>query len=170
MSHLWSVIELVRRLFELAGALCFVVMTVSITVQVVGRYVLPFQIADATEISSFAQVWLVCLGAGLAVRRRAMFAVDIFGGRLSPPLRVVRQALIAVLGLIFVAALLKGSVRLIEFGQFQTAPTLQIPMWIIYMALPIGLVYFLFELVVAIGETASGNEASPGDDAARRQP
>lgn len=155
-----QVLSALRALFEAACALCFVVMTVSITVQVVGRYVLPFPIADAVEISSFAQVWLVCLGAGLAVRYRALFTVDLIGGRLGAAGHRARRVATAILGAIFVAALLKGSLRLIEFGQFQTAPTLQIPMWIIYLALPIGLVYFLVELVVAALEQAA--DAGPG--------
>lgn len=152
LAALGLLVSGVRGVFATAAALCFVVMVGSITLQVLGRYVLPFPIADAVEVSSFAQVWLVCLGAGLAVRHRALFTVDLFGGRLSPRLSAARRVAVALLGLVFIAALFKGSLRLIAFGQFQTAPTLGIEMWIIYMALPIGLAYFLFELVVAVFE------------------
>ena len=161
LAALRGLVAGIRGLFGLAAALCFVVMTGAITLQVLGRYLLPFPIADAVEISSFAQVWLVCLGAGLAVRHGALFTVDLFGGRLGPRMAFVRRVAVALLGFVFIAALFKGSLRLLAFGQFQTAPTLQIPMWIIYMALPIGLAYFAFELAMAVFE----RQRRPGETA-----
>jgi TRAP-type C4-dicarboxylate transport system permease small subunit len=45
-----------------------------------------------------------------------------------------------------------GSFGLIRVGLIQTSPSLAIPMWLPYLSLPIGLVYFAFELILALVE------------------
>ncbi|GGK20715.1 TRAP transporter small permease [Salinarimonas ramus] len=145
---LLRVLDVMRRIMQAATVACLAIMVVAITVQVVGRYLLPFPIADAVEISTFAQVWLVLLGAGLACRADALFTVDLLGSRLSPAMERVRRLLVLVAGSVFLGMLLWGSLALLELGARQRAPTLQISMWWIYVSLPIGVSYFWIELAM----------------------
>ncbi|WP_372424423.1 TRAP transporter small permease [Salinarimonas chemoclinalis] len=137
-----------RRLLQAATVACLAIMVLAITVQVVGRYLLPFPIADAVEISTFAQVWLVLLGAGLACRADALFTVDLVGSRLSPALERARRLLVLLAGSVFLGMLFWGSLSLLELGTRQRAPTLRIAMWWIYVSIPIGVAYFWIELAV----------------------
>jgi TRAP-type transport system small permease protein len=150
MQHFLAVAEMVRRLFEIATFFCLVVMVSSISVQVVGRYVFSFPIADAVEISTFAQVWLVCLGAGLAVRHNALFTVDVFVSSMSDRMRRLRDIGIFVCGSVFLFVLFWGSLSLLKIGTRQVAPTLQFAMWWVYIALPIGFFYFWLELLFRV--------------------
>jgi len=45
-----------------------------------------------------------------------------------------------------------GSLALIDIGRIQSSPVLQVPMWIPYLSLPVGLAYFGLELLLALAE------------------
>ena len=46
-----------------------------------------------------------------------------------------------------------GSLPLIELGWlFETSPVLQLPMWVIYLSLPLGAAYFALEIVARVVE------------------
>lgn len=147
------ILAILRRAVEFLCAACFIIMVCSITLQVAGRYIFSFRIADFVELSTFLQIWLVCLGSGLAVRYRALFAVDLMASRLSPRAKALQRFVTVVLAGVFVAAMIPGMKKLIAFGMIQTAPTLQFPMWVVYAALPVGLSYFMVEILAAAFES-----------------
>ena len=93
------------------------------------------------------------MGAGIAMRRGLHVAVDALAAML--PLRWARvlSLLIAAGALWFLGVVIYGSLPLIELGWlFETSPVLQIPMWIIYLTLPLGAAYFALELVARVVE------------------
>jgi len=62
----------------------------------------------------------------------------------------VRRALTAaasLLGLIFLLSIVVGAVPMIERGHFQTTPALGLPMWIPYLGLIVGPLYFAAEVI-----------------------
>ncbi|SVA44587.1 uncharacterized protein METZ01_LOCUS97441, partial [marine metagenome] len=71
------------------------------------------------------------------------------------PLRIGRALrIVLACGCIwFLSLVFYGSFALIELGWlFEVSPVLSIPMWIIYMALPLGAVYFGIEIVLSVVE------------------
>ena len=63
------------------------------------------------------------------------------------------QHLIAAGALWFLGVVVYGSLPLIELGWlFETSPVLQLPMWVIYLSLPLGAAYFALELVARVVE------------------
>jgi C4-dicarboxylate transporter DctQ subunit len=94
----------------------------------------------AQELCIYMFVWMAKFGAAYGVRTGIHVGIDVLINRLSPPWRAkfVSFGLIAgatftgivgTLGALFVA-------RMAETGQ--TSADLEIPMWIIYMAVPLG--------------------------------
>ena len=139
----WAVAALV--------VVCFAYMTVAVLAQVFGRYVFNYSISWTEETARYAQIWVVLMGAGIAMRRGLHVAVDALVALL--PLRMARvlSLLIAAGSLWFLGVVVYGSVPLIELGwQFETSPVLQIPMWIIYLSLPLGALYLALELVARV--------------------
>ena len=65
--------------------LLFSVMMISVLVQVGGRYVFNYSIAQASEIATFSQIWLVLLGSGVAVARGQHVAIDMLPAKLPLP-------------------------------------------------------------------------------------
>ena len=67
----------VRAIMATAVILLFIYMVGAIFAQVIGRYVFNFSIAPAEETATFAQIWMVLLGAGVAMRRNQHVGIDI---------------------------------------------------------------------------------------------
>lgn len=139
----------VRWSFVGVAVLAYVVMCVSVGIQVLGRYVLNYPIAEFAEIATYAQVWLATMGSGYALRTGTLFAMDSVVALLPLPARRVVLVLNTALALVFLAVIFYGSLFLLQIGQFQTSPSLGLPMWTIYMALPVSAVYLGLEAVIA---------------------
>ena len=132
---------------------CFAYMTLAVLAQVFGRYVFNYSISWTEETARYAQIWVVLMGAGIAMRRGLHVAVDALAAML--PLRWARalSILIALGALWFLGVVVYGSLPLIELGWlFETSPVLQLPMWVIYLSLPLGAAYFALELVARVVE------------------
>ena len=148
-----QIIAGIRAAFEIVVIVCFAYMTLAVLVQVFGRYVFNYSISWTEETANFAQTWVVLMGAGITMRRGLHVAVDALPAML--PLRPARALSIVVAagGLWFLGVVVYGSVALIELGwMFERSPVLLVPMWIIYLCLPIGALYFAFEMVLSVIE------------------
>lgn len=149
-----SVIEhtclVLRRVISVAVVALFSVMLIAVLVQVAGRYFFGFSIAQAAEIATYCQIWLVLLGGGVALARGQHVAIDILPSKL--PLAGARASLllVAVVAVAFLAVLAYGSLPLMKMGEFQTSPALQIPMKYMYACLPIGAAYMILELILSV--------------------
>lgn len=129
----------------------FTYMIGAILVQIAGRYVFDFSIDWTAETATFAQVWMVLLAAGLAMRDNLHVSVDALTQALPLP---VARALIVAVGLPclwFLWQAIAGSLALIDVGRIQASPVLRVPMWIPYLSLPVGLAYFGLEFLLALG-------------------
>lgn len=117
--------------------------------QILGRYGFNFSIAWSEESATFAQVWLVMLGAGIAMRRRQHVGIDMLVARFPAPVARVAQAASFALVVWFLAVVILGSFGLIGIGLIVKSPALQVPMALAYVALPTGMSYFLLEFALA---------------------
>jgi TRAP-type C4-dicarboxylate transport system permease small subunit len=126
----------------------FSYMAIAVLVQVIGRYVFNFSIDWAAESATFAQVWMILLAAGLAMRRKLHVSVDALVTVLPESILRFLTLVIAIPCLWFLWHAIAGSMALIDIGRIQTSPVLQIPMWIPYLSLPLGLSYFGLELIL----------------------
>ena len=145
-----KITAVLRRIMRWLIISFFSYMAIAVLIQVVGRYVFNYSIDWAAETATFAQIWMILLAAGLAMRSNLHVSVDALTNIL--PVSILRFLIIviAVPCLWFLWQAIVGSIVLIDIGQIQTSPVLQIPMWIPYLALPIGLIYFGFELILSL--------------------
>ncbi len=130
--------------------LLFTVMMIAVLVQVGGRYVFNYSIAQASEIATFSQIWLVLLGSGVAVARGQHVAIDMLPAKLPLPTARVALVAIALVVAAFLAVLAYGSLPLLRMGEFQSSPALRVPMKYIYICLPFGAGYMVLELLLAV--------------------
>nr|WP_128233720.1 TRAP transporter small permease [Sinirhodobacter populi]RWR27184.1 TRAP transporter small permease [Sinirhodobacter populi] len=138
-----------RRFFSAVVIVLFAVMLCSVMIQIAGRYLFGYSISAASEIATFAQIWLVLFGAGVALARGQHVAIDIFPAMLPRNLARVALLIISVVIVFFLGVLIYGSLPLIEFGKFQTSPALGIPMKWVYLAMPVAGFYMILEALMS---------------------
>jgi TRAP-type C4-dicarboxylate transport system permease small subunit len=139
-----------RAVIATAVVIFYSFMALGVLLQVLGRYLFNYSIDWATETATFAQIWMVLLAAGLAMRRRLHVGVDVLVQAFPPVLQRLIILLTSALCLWFLWVAIQGSFRLISIGFIQTSPALAMPMWLPYLSLPVGLCYFAFEFLLAM--------------------
>jgi TRAP-type C4-dicarboxylate transport system permease small subunit len=145
-------------------------MTIAILAQVVGRYLstwFDFSIAWTEESATFAQIWMILLASGVAMQRKMHVGVDLLMNALPPSGQKILTILTGSACLFFLYIAVKNSFSLIAVGHIQTSSALQMPMWIVYWAMPIGLTYFGLEFFLSLIEKMwpcseeGGDQCSP---------
>ena len=148
-----KIIAGIRAAFEIVVIVCFAYMTLAVLVQVFGRYVFNYSISWTEETANFAQTWVVLMGTGITMRRGLHVAVDALAAMLPLGLARTLSIFVSAGGIWFLGVVFYGSLPLIELGwMFERSPVLLVPMWIIYLCLPIGAFYFALEMVLSVIE------------------
>jgi C4-dicarboxylate transporter DctQ subunit len=163
--------SLTRLLAWLEDALCAIALgsvAVIICGQVVSRYVFNYTPSWSEELSRYLIVWTIFIGTAVGVRKNIHIGVDAFI-RLAPPwLKKVFEVLLNLIGAVVSAYLIYLSVLFIKdtIEYEQLSPAMQIPMYIPYLAMPVGLsfsvVHFLHDIVKLF---TTGEEPHGADDA-----
>jgi len=107
---------------------------------VVARYVFNWGFPWAEELVRYEIIWMVFLGGSIAARQGLHIGVDILVRFAPLPLRKPISVLINLISLIFCGFIVYYGAALISqtrmFGQ--VSPALQVPMWMVQLAIPLG--------------------------------
>jgi TRAP-type transport system small permease protein len=134
-----------HRLLTWLMAATVAILIVPVTLQIVSRYtaLIPSWIWTE-ELSRFLFIWMVMLGAMIAVREGTHFVVDILpdlAPRPAAAMRIVANVFVLVFALVFVW----WGVEFVRFGWDQTSELAELPMTFIFAAWPVaGLTWLLF--------------------------
>ena len=121
------------------------ILVVPVTMQVVSRFtgLIPSYIWTE-ELSRFMFIWMVMLGAMVALREGTHFEVDVWpelSPRAGARLRIVSNLFVLLFALVFVY----WGVQFVRFGWNQESELAELPMPFIFLAWPIaGLTWMLF--------------------------
>jgi C4-dicarboxylate transporter, DctQ subunit len=128
----WLEVAFIGAALAAAGILLFV--------NVVGRYVFLAPISWAEEVSLYLIVWMVFIGASVAIRTRGHVAMDLLPLMLSRRNRSRLAIFIGIAILIFLAVFFyySGEHTLRVRASGQLTPVMQAPMWLTYLAMPVG--------------------------------
>jgi TRAP-type C4-dicarboxylate transport system permease small subunit len=83
-------------------------------------------------------IWMVFLGVGLGIRENAHVGMTMFLNRLSPRNQQRMEIVIHFLIIYFLIYCLKYGIDLTIMSAIQLTPIVKIPMYCLYMAVPIG--------------------------------
>ncbi|MGB6008187.1 TRAP transporter small permease [Castellaniella sp.] len=145
-----KIIHGLRAIVDVFLVTAFILMFGAVLAQVAVRTFTPFSIVGTEEIANYSQLWLVMMGAGVALRFGRHVAVDVLVTLIPKRVRSWIQIINAMFIFWFLALVFKGSLPLIDMGAFQKSPALGLPMWAVYASLAAGAVYMMIELVLSL--------------------
>ena len=134
------------------GSFCVLIygaMIVAALLGVVFRYIMlsPFEWTE--EVARFLMLWLGFLAMNMALRRNQHIAINFFGNRLPPVLmRLLGYCIDGLVGLFLYYLLKQGT--LMTTRTLMTASTLNISMFWIYMAVPLGAFLTVIQLILNV--------------------
>lgn len=148
--------KLIKPLEWIENSLAVVSMSVVsllIFAQVVSRYGFNYTPVWSEELSRFLVVWSIFIGVAIGVRSNQHIGVDALIRFLPHKLKVASEVLLNLIGVVVLGILVFNSIEFIQHTmEFeQLSPAMRIPMYIPYIAMPVGLslsiVHFLHNIV-----------------------
>jgi TRAP-type C4-dicarboxylate transport system permease small subunit len=106
--------------------------------QILSRFVFRIPLIWTEEVSRLAMIWMVFLGAALAVRRHAHFAVEFLVQSLPGGYRRLAQGAIFLSLMVVSAIFLVEGIFFARMGMDVVSPTVDIRMIWSYLAVPTG--------------------------------
>jgi TRAP-type C4-dicarboxylate transport system permease small subunit len=138
-------IEALYRLLNVLIVVTVVILIIPVMMQILSRFtgLIPRYIWTE-EMARFCFIWMVMLGAMVAVRDGSHFDVDVWPElkpRANAKLRLVSSLFVLATALVFCW----WGVQFASFGWDQTSEIADLPMWLIFIAWPmLGVTWLIF--------------------------
>ena len=135
-----SFFKFLEKAEELFCAAAILLTTAVLFVNVVLRYGFSASTSWAEELIRYLMIWITFIGGGVCVRRGAHIRMDFIMTVIPPRFGLALSRAAYLLAAAFCAALAWYGFRLMAFtiSHGQTSPALEVPMWVPYLAMPLG--------------------------------
>ena len=151
--------KILDKIEEYICAVCTVVMTLLVFVNVLSRYALHMSLSFSDEITTNLFVLLSMMGAAIATKRRAHLGLTILTDAVPAKIRKVLMTAGFAIGTVFCAALFWYGIEMVkhQINLGQVTPTMQWPEWIFGTFIPFGAVF----LTIRFAEAAIQEAKAP---------
>jgi TRAP-type C4-dicarboxylate transport system permease small subunit len=122
-------------------------MALMVFANVALRFLTDHSILWVEEVSRYLMIWLTFLGAGLVLRYGGHIGIDALQEAFPVQAPAIRAAIFLLL-LGFFGFMLWIGVRYASLTWSQTTPVLQIPVGIVYAAMPVGFGLLIVHLLL----------------------
>ena len=123
------------KILEWAVTVSFMLMILTVMIQVIARYALPWSPHWTEEMARFCFIYMVSLGAGLALKDRSYINVSLFLDWLDVKARNWMDAFILLCIILLMIVMLVFSIPLIEIVSLQDSASMKINMAFIYFSM-----------------------------------
>lgn len=141
-----KILDLYFRFLEVLLTVLMGVLIIPVTIQILSRYVgiVPRYIWTE-ELARFCFIWIILVGAMIAVRENEHFVVDLLPEAKTQKGRAFALMIVDFMTFLMAAIFVVWGWPLVEFGLLQTSEMAELPMVFIYVAWPIaGITWTLF--------------------------
>ena len=136
--------DIVSLLFRPIIATLYLIMIAITFSQVIFRYLLDSALPWAGELAIFFFIWIIFLGASIALIKGVHIGVDIFTNFLNKKFKKINLVLINFIIIIFCSLIIYGSIPLIIDNFSQRSPALEIRLSYVYACIPISMISMIF--------------------------
>lgn len=159
MQQVIKAIDAINRVVGILIAAMLGVMSILIILQVISRFVINFPLTWSEELSRYLMIYIVFLGAGLAMRHNNLISIELLPETLTGNKRRVVIILVMIISITFFAILFKQGIDILSMVKMQSSPGLQLSMAIPYASIPIGsLVLAINSLAVILDQLSNKQE------------
>ena len=142
--------NILDKTLEWAVTLNFMVMILVVMLQVIARYALPWSPHWTEELARFCFIYMVSLGAGLAIQDRAYVNVTTMLHLLEGRARFILDSFILLGIILLMLVMFIYSLPLIQIVTLQTSAALQINMGFIYFSMTCMSFFVIFYALVQL--------------------
>ncbi len=132
----------------------FTVMCGLLVLQLASRYLFSRPLLFTEEFSRFCYVWIAFLGLAVAHRRKDHIRIDMFVNMLPAGLRRVVERAVDVVCIGLLGYLGYWGVEYMIFNEYSVAASVDLPLYYIYAALPIGCLLGIINIVCGFFRTS----------------
>lgn len=123
------------KILEWGVIISFSLMIVTVMLQVIARIALPWSPHWTEEMARFCFIYMVSLGAGLAVKDRSYINVSLFLDWLDVKARIWMDTFILICITLLMLCILVFSIPLMDIVSLQDSASLKINMAFIYFSM-----------------------------------
>lgn len=154
LKKIWAHIE------EIFSSTFFTVGVALIFYGVIMRYVFNSPQAWVEEVARYTIIWGVFLGFGMALRHNQHIQVDILYDKLKPSMKRILDIVATVISIIFCSMYTYYGIVLVEarFHSGMVSLDVGIPMWIVYLILPLSGLLFLLRFIERLVHILKGKD------------
>ncbi len=143
------------------GYLCvgmLIVLSIVVFAQVVCRFILKSSLPWSEELSRYLLVWVSFLGGAYGVKTGAHLGVEAVTLMMPKKLRKVAEILMLVVGIVLCAVFMKLGIDIVQtqFKRIQYSPAMHIPMGYAYLAIPVGMAFFILRYALKLADAIKG--------------
>jgi TRAP-type C4-dicarboxylate transport system permease small subunit len=137
------------------------IITIGLFAQVCLRYLFSVAFIWGEELSLFAFIWCVFLGAAVNTRRRSHFSFDFLAGLLRGRAAVAQRLLVDLIVLAFSIFMLVKGYEFAVLGFKRLSPGLGITMFVPTLIIPVSAVYMILGALIDV--LRDGRRLARGD-------
>lgn len=129
------------------GTICFIIITIMLTLQVISRYILRSSFTWMEEFATIMFVWMIYFGVSAAVTKRKHlridFILDMVPFKVKKAMLIISNIVFAVFN-VYISTIMVDIINLM--GNSKTT-MLHWPQWLVYAIIPISLILSVVRLV-----------------------
>ncbi len=132
---------------NMVTAVMLAMVVTIIFIQVIMRYVFGRSLAWSEELTRYIFVWFLYLGVNLGISDNIQLKIDVLDMKVTGKAYRILKSIQHVLSILACGAVTVGSFLLIRVGFYTGSPANHIPMWVIYLVFPVGMVMNIIGLI-----------------------
>ena len=150
IHHVRKIRRIINKTEDVFSVSILIVLCVVVFLQVFFRYVVNKPLAWSEELARFLSIYLVYIASSVVLRDDSHMSMDYVVQLLPDKARAIVDIIGKVIISSFLILAIVKSFTIVRITFFQVSPSLNIPMGVIYAALPISFSLMLIDFITRI--------------------